>query len=235
MSEYFKFGGTDSRLYDVEVFGKQTYNATGRAYNVQTIPGRSGDMLVDEKRFPNVNHSYGCIIHENFNNNLLGIRSALLSKRGYQRLEDSIHTDEFYLAYFAEDFVPRIDERRTMGKFTLTFVRKPQRFLKAGETVVSLTRSGTITNPTLFESKPLLRIYGEGVVGIGDNAVTVISSDGYVDVDCEIMEAYKGTLSFNSSVTVQNNDFPTIAPGSVGITLGSGITRVDITPRWYRL
>lgn len=235
MSEYFIFAGYDTRTLGVEAFEGDTFGAPQRIYSPADIPGRSGSFLIDGKRYADTTHTYNCVIYENFENNLQRLRNILASQVGYQRLEDSIHPDEFYKAYYAEDFVTFVNPHRDMGHCEVTFTRKPQRYLKSGETIVTFTNNNSITNETYFPSQPLLRIYGTGTVGIGDNAITITSADGYTDVDCEMMEAYKGTRSCNAYVQIQGNDFPVLKPGANGITLGSGITRVDITPRWYRL
>lgn len=92
-----------------------------------------------------------------------------------------------------------------------------------------------ITNPTAFEAKPIIRIYGAGTVGIGDVNVTFDGSSEYVDLDCEIQDAYYGLANKNSAVTLDPNRFPVIPANGAEIVLGSGVTQVDITPRWFEL
>ena len=235
MSRSFIFGGESSAAYHVYVFEGDTYNAPSRSYTSSAIPGKNGALLVNNKRFDNVQHSFACFVVEDFETNIQAFRNFLNSKIGYQRLEDTAHSDEYYMACYKNNFVVTPSNNLDMGKVTVTFDRKPQRFLKSGETAVTLTSDGSITNPTRFSAKPLIRIYGTGRVGVGSNAITVATADGYTDVDCEIMEAYKGTQSRNAYVTIQDNDFPELKPGANGITLGTGVERVDITPRWWRL
>ena len=92
-----------------------------------------------------------------------------------------------------------------------------------------------IYNPTLFASNPLIRVTGAGTVGIGDNTITVGSGYAYVDIDSEIQNCYCGTQNANAIVSFSTGEFPTLPPGVTGITVGSGITSVQITPRWYRV
>lgn len=235
MSDYFVFAGYDTRTLGVSIFALETMSAPKRIYNAATVPGRNGSLLIDQKRYGDTPQRYSAVIYENFENRLAQFRSILMSVCGYQRLEDSISPDEFYLAYYDDVFMATAYSDMSMGHLEVAFTRKPQRFLKTGETVTTLTASGSIENPTLFPAKPLLRIYGTGTVGIGDNAITITSADEYTDIDCDIMEAFKGTASCNQYVQIQGNDFPVLHAGTNGITLGTGITRVDITPRWYRL
>ena len=164
------------------------------------------------------------------------LREYLCSVKGYARLEDSYHPDEFRLASFADGItVDTSGHYNVQGRFDISFNCKPQRFLKSGEDEVIYTEDGTITNPTSFTAKPLIRIYGAGTVGIGDVDVTFDGSTAYVDLDCEMQDAYYWPTNKNSSIILSPNRFPTLEAGSNGIVFGTGITEVDITPRWWRV
>ena len=234
MSDYFVFNGVSSKDYGV-VFDLQTDNASSWQYSTVQIPGRNGDLVYSNNRFPNVDHMYSLVVYDDFETNYMNMRNKLLAPKGYCRLEDSIHADEYYMAVINGDIEPVIITDRSIGKCEVAFTRKPQRYLKSGETVKQFTASGAITNPTLFTAKPLLRIYGVGTLQIGDGAIAISYADTYTDIDCETMEAYKGTFSCNGRVSVSGYDFPQLTPGENGVILGAGITRVDVTPRWWRI
>lgn len=90
-----------------------------------------------------------------------------------------------------------------------------------------------IYNPTLFDALPLIRVYGAGTVDIGGVEVTVASSNyEYIDIDCDIMDCFHGTDNCNSLVSFSGNDFPTLPSGVTAISL-DGVTKVEITPRWW--
>lgn len=233
--DYFAFDGTDSRDFGIMLFEGDTYGAPRREYDDYAIPGRSGALYVDGKRYPNKNHTYNAIIYENFETNIDALRNFLLSKLGYFRLQDTFHPDEFYQAVYKDDFVVTMDRERDMGKFALEFERKPQRFLKSGEQAIEFTTSGVINNPTLFPSQPLIRVYGEGELVIGSTTITVSDCDEYTDIDCEMMDCFQRTLSCNNKVSFSDNDFPTLKAGNTGIVLRTGITKVVVTPRWFKL
>lgn len=96
--------------------------------------------------------------------------------------------------------------------------------------------STKIYNPTLFPSKPLIRVYGEGTLTIGSDVITIASTGNpYTDIDSEIMDCFYGTTNVNNKVTFQSNDFPELRPGLTGIAYSGNITKVEITPRWYRI
>lgn len=93
----------------------------------------------------------------------------------------------------------------------------------------------SIYNPTLYASKPLIRVTGYGTLTLGNDTITVASGQTYVDIDSEIMDCYNGTTNKNSKVTFSSGEFPTLKPGVTGVSYSGSITKVEITPRWYRL
>ena len=235
MRNYFTFGDYDSRDFGVFITRDGVYNAPRRVYRQIQVPGRNGDLMLDEGCFENIDVTYPCLIYAGFNANIEGLRNALLSQKGYVRITDSYHPDEYRLGCFSDEFsvVPKV--LGDGGTFEVTFNCKPQRFLLSGEEAISLTNSRTIENPTLLASKPLIRVTGTGTVGISGNAITIAAGYTYIDIDSEIQDCYCGTQNANSLVTFSNRKFPELQPGSNGISLGTGVTSVQITPRWFRL
>lgn len=235
MRNYFVFNGIKSSDYGVFISGGGTFGAPERDIEVIEIKGRDGVLTMDNGRFLAQEFSYPAFILRDFDTNIEGFRNALMAQRGLQRLTDTYHPGEFYRAYYEAGLEADVLQTLRQGSFELTFTRDPRRFLLSGEEVTALTASGTLTNPSRFASKPKLRVYGTGNVGVGSGTITITYADGYTDIDCEIQEAFKGTSSCNQYVQLSGQEYPTLSPGQNGITLGSGITRVEITPRWFIL
>ena len=236
MRQYFTFDGRDSRDFGVYISGQGTFKSPVRTYNMISVPGRNGDLVGIEKRLENVELTYPAFIYTNFEDNIRGLRNYLLSKVGYYRLWDTYHRNEYRRAIYRGGLEPEVLRTNRAGSFDITFECEPQRYLFSGETVTALTSSGTIVNPTLFPSRPLLRVYGTGVLGIGSQSITLLSGIGSgTYIDCEIMEAYQGTVSKNAYIQLSGYNFPELAPGANNISLGSGISRVEITPRWWEV
>lgn len=233
MRNFFTFDGVPSTEYGVYISGHDTFDSPSRAYEYFSVPGKNGDNIGPERRLQNVELVYDAFVYRAFATNIQGLRNFLLSRIGYKRLKDTYHPDEFRLAVFdsALDISTTSDNRA--GSFQLHFNCTPQRYLESGEIVREITGDTVIENPTLFDAKPWLRIYGTGTVGIGGYSITINSADGYTDIDCEIMEAYKGGVSCNGNITLNGVNFPVLSPGPNGITLSTGISRVEIKPRWY--
>ena len=236
MRNYFTFDGLRSIDYGVLISGEATYNAPARDMTPITVPGRDGILTMDNGRFFPIEHTYPAFIIDGFDANIKAFRNAMMARRGSLRLTDTYHSDEFYLAYYEAGLEAEVTRLKSAGSFDLTFTRDPRRFLTSGETVKICTgRNNFITNPTLFPSKPLIRAYGTGYFYIGDEVVTISAANEYTDIDCEIQEAYKGTVSCNQNVEFSGQDFPTLPPGATNISCFGSITSVEITPRWFIL
>lgn len=190
MQHSITFGGVNSADFDLYVGGEGTFNAPKRVVEVFEVPGRNGDLVVDQGRFENIEVEYTIINQEadlaTFSQKLSAFRNALCSQRGYQRLTDTFHTDEFRMALFIDEFEVKPIEYATASEFKIKFNCKPQRFLTSGEAEVDIPLTSTspevdLINPTLFESSPLIETVGYGVLDIsssaGDYSITVNDED----------------------------------------------------------
>lgn len=236
MRNTFTFAGTASSSFGVYISGTGVFNAPERNYDQITIAGRDGAILGLEKNLSNLELTYPAFVYKDLKTQMTTLKSFLMSKIGYQKLTDTYYPDEYRLAYYAGGLEVEPEESLRGGNFDIVFQCKPQRFLTNGDTATSFTRSGTITNPTSFEAKPLLQVYGTGTLTVNGVSITISDSgSSYLMIDCELMEAYLGANLMNSYISLSGNDFPVLKAGSNTITLGSGITQVKITPRWWRL
>ena len=198
------------------------------------IPGRSGDLLIDEGAYENVTIPFKCIVLRDFKKNYLNMMSFLLAQNGYQRLEFSGDPMIYRMARLQTDVMPTPGAFLQYGSFILSFDCKPQRWLKSGETWVTLTDTAVINNPTSQIAKPIIRIYGTGVVQIGNKTITVNSAGSeYIDFDCDLMDAYEGSFNRNSNISIDFSDLGFL-PGSNGIIL-NGVTSIQILPRWFEV
>ena len=234
MRNYFILDGTDSRDFGLYLNGAGTFDSPSRSVAFIQVPGRNGDLIGLSTRLENGVYRYqDAFIFQNFETNMAAFRAFLLSKTGYRRLTDTYHPDTYRLVTFTGPLSPEVTPRNDAGRFTIELPCMPQRFLLSGETVVTLTATGSINNPTRFSVRPLLRVYGAGVLGVAGVNITISAADVYTDIDCESGRAYKGATPRDRYVTLSSIDYPALQPGANGITLGTGITRVEITPRWY--
>lgn len=231
---YITFNGHSSYEYGLVVSGEASYDAPARDRTIVTIPGRSGDLILDNGRYKNVNVKYPAFFTGDFKANAADARAWLLAPTAYARLEDTYHTDEFRLAIFSGGLEFEPTAWNAHAETELTFNAKPQRFLKSGETAVSVSNGDTITNPTDFPALPLITITGtgNGSISVGGTTVTLTGLTGGIVIDSDLQDAYYGGLSAND---LMSGVFPVLAPGANGIAISGSITAVTITPRWWRI
>lgn len=234
MRNYFTFGGLDSRNFGIYISGSGVYNAPERDYERVSVAGRDGDLLLSNQRLNNIKLTYPAFVYTNFKQNIAAMRDAFLSLTGYQQLTDTYHPDEYRMAYFAGGTEINPTKKLEAGDFKLSFMCKPQRYLLTGATPIQVASGDTLTNPTQQPARPLIRVYGQGTLNVGSYTVTVGNhGQSYIDIDCDIMDCFNGTQNLNQYVILSNHTFPTLKAGANGVTY-TGITAVEITPRWWR-
>lgn len=214
----------------------QNIHASKRVHAYQ-IPGRSGDLTISDGAYNNYVQPYE-VYFKGAANNMPEVARAvaawLNAPVGYVRLADSYEPDVFRLAMYKsqtdiENFINRF------GRCTIEFECAPQRFLLSGETVQEFTSGGVIANPTAFPALPLIRVYGVGTVTINGTTLTINQmADGasYTDIDCEAQNCYFETVNCNSFVTV--SEFPKLTAGNNAVDF-DGVSKVEITPRWWTI
>lgn len=100
------------------------------------------------------------------------------------------------------------------------------------EVTVVVTEPSLLENPTLFESKPLIRVYGSGLLAVNNQYITVATNPfPYIDIDCDMMDAFCGSNNANSYVSLPN-DYITLKSGNNYIAYDG---TVEITPRWFEI
>lgn len=235
MINFFTFDGQSSADFGVYISGGETYNAPERDVTTYSVPGRNGDLIVDNGRFSNITVSYEAFIVRDFSKNAERLRLWLKSKQGYKRLEDSYHTDFFRMAYLSSTLDFSTGFLNWNASFTVNFVCQPQRWLKSGEFPMTLSSTGAQLFNAYMPSLPLIKVYGNGAgtLVVNQTTVTVKSINGYLILDSETQNAYKGTE--NQNMNIQAAEFPVLQNGSNIIGWSGGITKIEITPRWWTI
>lgn len=234
---YFIFNEKSSSEFKIGIEQCRSYPSAARSVERQTIPGRAGELLRDTGTYANVIQPYEIY----FNGKVDGMTAAaskivqwLMSSRGYCRLEDSYEPDCYRMASYAGPF-DAANWMNLYGRATIEFDCMPQRWLKSGETPVSITSGQTLQNdwqPAL----PLIQLTGtgDGELTVGGSTITIAGVEGGLTIDSDTQNAYDGTTNKNSIITVSGG-FPVLAFGETIVAFSGGITAVQITPRWWRL
>ena len=235
MMNFFVYDGKNSQDLGLLISGEKTYNSPSRDVTTVSIPGRSGDLIIDNGRYNNIEISYTVSFRKDVPEKTRALKAWLLSKAGYRRLEDTYQPEYFRLAAISNATEFEISINR-YGTAELIFNCNPFLFSKGGEQTVLIPASGgRIYNPEYFGSQPIITVYGngDGVLSVNNTNYNISAIDGYVTINSDVGLVYKGTENKNS--TVNFIEFPTLQVGENIIDWTGGITKVEIIPRWCTL
>lgn len=225
----------------VRISSKDVYSAPKYDLKFQSIPGRDGDLISPNGRFPNTTVSYTCFIPaksiQELSDKVTAVKCWLYTEPDrYHTLSDSYDTSFFRKAVF-NNKLDISDEVSKIGVFTVNFTCHPMRFSHTGQVKTTFTASPfTLTNPYPFAAKPYLKINGRGtgtltIQSASSNKIWEFSTlNGYTECDSELMNFYHDTEPKND--TVSGEGFPTFAPGDNTIAFDGGITSIEVIPRW---
>lgn len=239
---YFTYNGRSSADFGLHIETKDVFSAPEYDAEFISIPGRSGDIINPNRRFANIKVTYTVFLARK---NAAALVSVLRDIKGWLYSEpDRYHelSDSYDAEYFRYGVISGsldIEEQlNKVGSFTVTFNCKPYKYSFAGQEMVSADASTlTITNPTAFESKPYIKLYGSGAVqlmimpdGQGTTTWVISDVDEYIEIDSELMNCFKDTVLKNDTVTSEG--FPVLKPGENFITCAGNVRRIEIVPRW---
>ena len=238
---YFIYNGISSKDMGVRISSKDVYSAPKYDLKFQSIPGRDGDLISPNGRFPNTTISYTCFIPtksiQELSDKVTAVKCWLYTEPDrYHTLSDSYDTSFFRKAVF-NNKLDISDEVSKIGVFTVNFTCHPMRFSHTGQVKTTFTASPfTLTNPYPFAAKPYLKINGRGtgtltIQSASSNKIWEFSTlNGYTECDSELMNFYHDTEPKND--TVSGEGFPIFAPGINTIAFDGGITSIEVIPRW---
>jgi len=238
----FTFDSVDYKTtYGVYVNGTDAYNAPDRDVEVIAIPGRDGAFIQDKGRFNNTTVTYHCVLAEvdedDFADAISDLRNDLASRKGYKRLVDEFNPNEYRMAAFVGG-LDASNMNPATGEFDITFECKPQRWMTTGETAVSVSSGNSITNPTLFESRPMLQVWGYGSIDLGGQPVSlsnvyvgnILISNGGTDdgYDYQLTPDYT-MVNTGDTLTIGASNVAIIKTKATGISGSASCTNPTVT------
>ena len=240
------FNGKNLSDFGVYLFSSEVNNLPEKAYREIEIPGHNGAYLDDLGFFRNVEDViYDAVIVKEQANMLPDVESRyfdlfnyLSTVKGYAKLEDTIHPDEYVMAKARIEAEPEYSPFRDKVKFKLSFSRKPQRYLKMGNIAVKVLPNSSLTfrNPTVQTAKPLIKVTGIGYFTVNGKQYQVTENAGNLIIDSELMDCYEKVngawVNRNLNVNMPET-FPELVPGEN--TISTNAVMLEVTPRWWKL
>ena len=199
-----------------------------------SVPGRSGDILIQQDAFENVIQRYEIYISAE-KEKLPTVTHRIaewLCVKGYRPLADSYFLDTFRLAAF-QGGLEIANVLNRFGRATLEFDCKPQRWFNFGDQFVEVANGQKLLNPSIFTAKPLIATTGagSGTLTINDSTLNMTDTND-MTIDCDTMQIYRDGISQSSTIT---GEFFELPEGESTISWTGGITVVRLKPRWWTI
>lgn len=238
----FILDGVNSSDHGVIIQGRPTIDTPNRRVEFKQSFGMSGELPYDEESYENTEMKLNLIVKGT------ATRSASANREFVQDWFDSGRYMDF-IPYFDQDKIYHVMATEAPSFMTKYFLEEHQ-IVSLKLTVlpykhyvqspkVTRTTSGTITNPHLKPSKPLLKVIGSGDITLNVNGIPFLLKGvaGHIYLDSELSFAYENNdgLLTNANNKVRTLDYPTIKPGSNTISWTGAVTSVEIEPRWRTL
>lgn len=253
----FKFGEHSTKDFDLVIQAPPTYNFPEKDVSVEHIPGRNGDLIIDNNCWKNTERTYSIASvfrpGTDFISNSERLIKWLTSTEGYHRLEDSYDPDVYRLGSFKNSgSLTNYYDKATA--INITFDCKPQRYLKNGEKSVEFSGSvATLENPTGYQALPeitiknilpldnevlLCTIQNESKVTSVVSLNKIRSAENPYDVvlNSELQTVYSPQQEdINLYVNLNDLEFPTLRKGYSIISINNYIENKGIIEQYNNL
>lgn len=233
----FKYNNKWSDEMGLSVSIRTTQTSPSYDVEFERVPGRDGDLVMDNKRFNSFVYPIHTYARTTNNINVVAneISKWLKQDIRYKDLELAWDPNYLYKAIFFEQY--DIEEMlHHFGRVALNFRCHPIKFLKSGRTKVNVTNGMTLLNPENRNAKPLIKITGSGNITLKNNGadwIVLRAVDGNITVDSALKTIYKNnTEQFNKMASILNPLFPELKPGNNVITWTGTVTALEITPNY---
>lgn len=232
-NENFFFNNKDALAHGIRLQKPITFSGARPVVDKTPVAGRNGELAYYTGAYENRKGEAKCFCLQNNVEAAVTAASSMLLANGYKRLECTNDPSHYWMARVVNG--PQIEDRlRVLNPFTIEFDCMPQRFLKDGETPVTVISGETLYNPTSFTALPIINISGSGAgeLQIGEYIVRVFSLDGNLSLDSETQNAFYGLTPLNNTISAPV--FPKLVEGNNEITF-TGNWTVEIKPRWWTI
>lgn len=218
---------------------RPTVTTTRRRITPTSVPGRTGDILIDDEGFENYDRTYSvAIIADNEPLEVLinKIKRWLFANVNYYKLEDTYDSRYFYKA-FVNNAVEITPITHNLAEAEITFNCKAYKYAKDGLQSTARTAAGDLVNHEAFTALPIIQIFGSGEVTlyINNRSYYIKSCTDGMILNSEIGQAYSADETTLLNNNIKFTDFPVLDSGHNNISWTGDITKIIITPNWRSL
>lgn len=249
-----RFGEIDFSSDGAYVWGEGQYSAPARSVDFIEVPGRNGDLLIDNGNYTNTTAVFDVIITKDVEENTNRLKYLLYSQKGYQKLYDSDLKGFYRMASFNSGFEILSTEG---GTVRIEFDCKPFRYDISGDEAITLEyEEGVVSsgfyleNPYFEDALPEITVYADMLSESGaqilidnaDGTSTTIDisgsksnwTHGIIDSEKQYFYRVSADRTENLNKYISTADVR-LKSGENRISFTEGIEKLEIVPRWVTL
>ena len=240
-----RFGEIDFSGDGAFVWGAGQYSAPARSVDFIEVPGRNGDLLIDNGNYTNTTAIFDVVITKDVAENTDRLKYLLYSQKGYQKLYDSDLKGFYRMASFNDGFEILSNEG---GVVRIEFDCKPFKYDIVGEEIITVGGNlgrFYLDNPYFEDARPLFKVYTDVVIEneycyIDVNGKTISfprSGMNGLIIDTNLQYAYRdlGNSGIQNCNSVVNTTDVSLRGGQNELSFHGAIKSVEIVPRWVTI
>ena len=231
----FTYKNINSRDMHLYVLSQLEFSSPERDVESVSIPGRDGDLMMDNGRYKSVIHKIPCHLKVAIDDDLEGalsrIHQWLVADAGSHDLLFDHDLDFIYRASI-DNAVTTSRILSHFGRVVINFRIHPVKYLQKSLVESKVLNGVNVENPFQVIAKPILRIVGNGdiTINIGGKSLVLrgIASGCIIDSETQTI------TSLDRRVTLferMYSPFPELQAGRNMITFSRNDIQVYITPR----
>lgn len=226
---WFEYKGIKSSDLGIVVEKMPSIVIPSNTFNDIDIPDAEVKTSVPG-RLEGFTYAFECRLNEVNPAKYREIAKWLKNEEGNDKLIRSDEDDKYYKAKVINN-IPFEKVIKKYTRFIVHFECEPYAYSNVEEVVTLTNKSNILLNPGVYESRPYLKIYGNGQlkIKINDIEITLNSVTEYIEIDSEIFECFKDNELTNEKMYGQ---YPTLKVGNNTIELVTNATKIEIIPRW---
>ena len=167
MRNELTFNGTNFSTFSAYIATSNFMDGASKDMESVIVLGRSGELLINNNRYNNITLKVLVYVTQNMKTNMDAMRHYLESCHGYKTYSETLTSGEYRMASFSNMFVPDVYDNNS-GTVVLEFNCMPQRWLKSGETPVSVS-----STPQTYTGNPISIDNPSGISAVSSLAVAL--------------------------------------------------------------
>lgn len=207
MGAYFIYNGIKSSDMGVVLKALPPITKPKRRIETITVPGKNGSLHIDEGCYEPISVSLQCALKKNID--ARDITKWLIE---FGTITFSDEPDKFYNATIMNN-IPLSRVFRVYREFIILFELQPiAQSIEEYEYNCNDNNEHKLNIDCSAQMTPYIKVTGSGEVLLTINNKTCVLNidEEYIELDCELQNAYKGLESKNNKM---NGEFPKLEPG----------------------